>query len=172
MFTKSFIAAAMLLSLAGAASAVTPITLVPAGTNQYSGQFQAASNSATFSLDLTGFTGATLVTSLVTANSIFGQGYNITSATFDGLAFTPVVNATYGPATVDYWTYGSVAVSAAVHTIVITGTSLGGGTFSGSVGISETPITPPPVPEPGTYALMLAGLGAVGFVAARRRQRV
>ena len=29
-----------------------------------------------------------------------------------------------------------------------------------------------PIPEPETYALMLAGLGIVGFVAARRRNRV
>jgi len=28
-----------------------------------------------------------------------------------------------------------------------------------------------PIPEPGTYALMLAGLAAVGFVVARRRRR-
>jgi PEP-CTERM motif-containing protein len=41
---------------------------------------------------------------------------------------------------------------------------LTGGTTSGSIG-STTPI-----PEPETYAMMLAGLGLMGFVARRRKQ--
>jgi hypothetical protein len=30
-------------------------------------------------------------------------------------------------------------------------------------------VTTPPIPEPSTYALLLAGIGAIGFVARRRR---
>jgi len=36
--------------------------------------------------------------------------------------------------------------------------------------VASTGGVTPPIPEPQTYALMLAGLGVVGFVAARRRQ--
>jgi hypothetical protein len=39
--------------------------------------------------------------------------------------------------------------------------AVGVGSFGGSVTVT-------PVPEPETYALMLAGLGAIGFVARRR----
>ena len=42
-----------------------------------------------------------------------------------------------------------------------------GNGFTGSIA-SNTPVTP--VPEPGTYALMLAGLGVVGYIARRRKQ--
>lgn len=32
------------------------------------------------------------------------------------------------------------------------------------------PVAPAPVPEPSTYAMMLAGIGAIGFMTRRRRQ--
>lgn len=45
------------------------------------------------------------------------------------------------------------------------------GFTSGSMGGAYTGIlAAAPVPEPETYALMLAGLGIVGFIASRRRQ--
>jgi hypothetical protein len=39
---------------------------------------------------------------------------------------------------------------------------------TGAVGVTDGPV--PGIPEPETYALMLAGLGAIGFMARRRRQ--
>ncbi|MDP4300800.1 PEP-CTERM sorting domain-containing protein [Leptothrix discophora] len=32
-------------------------------------------------------------------------------------------------------------------------------------------VSPPPVPEPSTYAMMLAGIGAIGFMTRRRRKQ-
>lgn len=47
----------------------------------------------------------------------------------------------------------------------ITGTA--GGTYAGTLSAAAAPI-----PEPETYALMLAGLGLMGFVARRRKQKL
>ena len=51
-------------------------------------------------------------------------------------------------------------------TIEVTGHALDGtiGSYTGSLGFTAAP-----VPEPETYAMVLAGLGAVGFVARRRK---
>lgn len=53
-----------------------------------------------------------------------------------------------------------------VHTVMVKGTGVTGGaaTYTGYVQAV-------PVPEPETYAMLGAGLGVIGFVAARRRRQ-
>lgn len=158
------------LALCGAASAVT-ITPLPTGNpNEWSAQFSGSNGNNSYTLDLTGFAGVLDLTALLSANLILGSGFNITSASFDGNAFVPVVNSSTPGVSVDYWTFGPGAVSATLHTLAVNGVSGNGGGFTGSIGISATPTLPPPIPEPETYALFLAGLGFLGFMAKRRQQ--
>jgi PEP-CTERM motif len=46
------------------------------------------------------------------------------------------------------------------------------GTLGANLGAYAVTLQAAPVPEPSTYALLLAGLGVVGFVARRRREMV
>ena len=159
------------IALCGAASAVTVITPLPTGTpNQWSAQFSGSSGSNAYSLDLTGLAGALDLTALLSANLFLGSGFNISSATFDGQSFVPVLNVTTPNGSADYWTYGPGPVTPTVHGLVVNGVSGNSGSFTGSLGVSATPIPPPPIPEPETFALFLAGLGVLGFLARRRPQ--
>jgi len=61
------------------------------------------------------------------------------------------------------YSFGALAGGDYYYLVTGTGTGTSGGFYT----LSST-VTP--VPEPETYALLLAGLGAVGFVARRRKQ--
>jgi hypothetical protein len=165
MSIKRAVAAFCLVSSPLVALAGGPITLTASGPGQYSGSFSGSLVLDTFTLDLSFLSGTTVATSVVTANLIFGSGYDITSVLFDGTPYSALQN-TPAPVAINVFQFQG-PVTNAVHTITVSGISAGG-TFTGSVGMSNN-VAPPAVPEPETYALMLAGIAAVGFVVMRRR---
>lgn len=60
-------------------------------------------------------------------------------------------------------TLSTPLLSAGAYSLTVVGTNTPSiGSYGGSIAVT-------PVPEPETYALMLAGLGVMGFVAARRK---
>ncbi len=83
---------------------------------------------------------------------------DFTSATLNGLPLTLTTDA--GGFVELLYTPAAFSVSGPL-TLKIFGTSGANASYSGTLNVSA-------VPEPGTIAMMLAGLGIVGFVARRR----
>lgn len=67
-------------------------------------------------------------------------------------------------------TVGDLAPAPLINEAVWNGSYIGNDALNFSVRIFGTVSAVSPVPEPSTYALMIAGLGLVGFVAHRRRK--
>lgn len=159
MNIKSLLAAVSMAVAAGAVQA-NDVT----GTPSFSGltaTFEALHTAGAFTDTFT-----FLVSGSTTASvSIVTIGAGVADIDFTGstLNGAPLVLTTDAGGFVELlYTPSAYAVTGPL-TLVITGTSGANASYTGSLNVGA-------VPEAGTLALMLAGIGAVGWVARRRQQ--
>jgi hypothetical protein len=101
--------------------------------------------------------------------SIFG--YSLSSVQLDGVTTNVNLVGSGGGYSSYLFSVNSPALS---HTVSWVGTNLGTSANWTSTAHTATPLVltnTPAVPEPETYAMMLAGLGALGFVGRRRKAK-
>lgn len=133
--------------------------LTPTTTNQahFSGN-----QTATFGFDLTG---STTIASLI----VSGLGIDLVDVSLNGLSLTPSVAGAY-----EKWT-GSFSGALGHYDLLVTvasGQSFGtynGVLYFNPAALDTNSLTAAAVPEPETYAMLVAGLGAIGFLSRRRK---
>ena len=143
--------------------------------NHYVFSFSGTDVAKTDIVDIADVGGQTFAVTTTATNPPFGSfGFGISCLTNcsngnsaggynDPLSFT-VENATIADFLVPSTNAGSLGPAYFAADVVVTDRSLDSYGKTGNVGVS-------PVPEPETYALFLAGLGMMGFMARRRRAR-
>ena len=153
--TRSLIAAAALLASVSAAQADNTTLPVTSATTIFSD----ATPLVGF-IDILSFTGVAPATYNYTV-SFTGFNLNLGGATFDSM---PIPLTTAGMVTNGLLT-GTITTTGAPLLLALAGTTAGAGaSYTGFLNLS-------PVPEPETYAMFLAGLGALGLMASRRRNQ-
>lgn len=126
-----------------------------------SGFAQSFSSGSTGSFSYTVDAGASVIAS-VTSVITGGLGFTIDSVLFGSTPFA-VTSTSVGGSTFEQYTFWADSLAAGLYTIQVTGTGTPGSAYTGNVVVTS------PVPEPETHALVLAGLGAIGFLATRRK---
>ena len=165
---KSFISAAViaLFAVSGAASAATYNVgnLTALGDDGYNTSitFAAGSINDTFTFDITGgsntFTGLASKLSLKLNQLITNGAGTLTGPSFSAPLFaSEILNPGQYFQALSY--AGTLAQG--TYSLNLTGTAAKGGTYNVN-------LLAAPVPEPETYAMLLAGLGLMGAVARRR----
>ncbi|MEL4179039.1 FxDxF family PEP-CTERM protein [Roseateles sp. PN1] len=165
-------AASSLLATAASAAA-SPIALTwedGVGVASFIGN---STGQNVFSLDLSALGNVNDLYINVYSSFAKKTGFDISSVTLGDQVFTPLRNddGSKRPSGFDNFEFSALNVKPGQYTLTIFGTSLGG-SFGGNINVSGSPLTGPAIPaipEPSTYALLLAGIGAVALVARRRK---
>lgn len=91
-----------------------------------------------------------------------GLGFTIGSVLLDATPFA-FTTTNFGDSTFEQYTLTASSLAANTHTISVFGIGTAGSGYTGNVVIT-------PAPEPQSYALILAGLGVIGFIGLRRKK--
>lgn len=121
----------------------------------------------TFNLGTASAVAASITNVEVTFGSFSAGGIQGFQAWLNGVQLfgpTSVVGPTAGVTVTTQVLAGGSVLPPGVYQLKVTGTGISGSSASYGGNIVATP-----VPEPETYAMLMAGLGVVGFVARRRK---
>jgi hypothetical protein len=165
MKLKSILAASILAAGSFSAAAVTgPIVFGPFGNAAFDNRPDTASFVDVFTFVVPYALGE--VTGSVTSSINNGKDVDFSSISLSSSGGPTFAFTQNSGDPNEHWSLGSVVLSAGVqYMLTLTGTQAGNGglgNYSGQMSVTA-------VPEPETYALMLAGLGVIGFIARRRR---
>lgn len=135
----------------------------PAQPNFYSGEFGRTPLTAGAFTDV-----YTFLPSLTDGSLASGTLSNIRLGSSGNLNITSVMlnDVSYTKLSSSYWELTDAVLGAGPLTLTVIGTLSQGGSYAGTLNVLLAP-----VPEAETYAMMVGGLGLLGFMARRRKKQ-
>ena len=159
------LATCLVLSCVGTAATAAPVDI-----SSGSGGFVNSPAAGAFA-DLYTFTlaAAATMTAIVSSSVAGGQDVDFTSLVLTGPS-GPQSFSLINPDPFEIWTIGTGVLAPGSYTLTASGSNSAAiGTYAGTIALSATgPVPPGSVPVPGSWALILMGLG-VSLWASRRR---
>jgi hypothetical protein len=131
-------------------------------------------DTTTISFDESGLGNPTFSEYLTFTNTIAGLYSLVVATSSTSVDFTSVIlsgpggpfglSKAFDNGTTEFWQRSNLFLDAGQYTFTVNGNNNGTGTLGGTITIGQA------VPEPGTWAMMLLGFGAIGFAMRRRKQ--